>query len=47
MGAGLRGVRWGVSDSYRSHYKALRCVLWFCTVFNLIFDYSNFGEGVT
>jgi len=32
--------------SYRSHYKALRCLLWFAAVFNLSFDYPNFGEGV-
>ena len=31
--------------SYRSHYKALRCMIWFCPVFNVLF-YPNFwGRG--
>jgi len=45
MGVGLHGVRWGISDSNRSHYKALRCCYGFDTVFNVFLITSTLGES--
>ena len=45
MGMGLRGVRWGIGDFYRSHYKVLRCCYGFATVFNVFLITSTLGES--